>query len=216
MSEIKTTDSSRSWFCVLNSPEKQFGEDKTPDQIVDAIIDLWTSRNPNNTCAVNYEIGDTGNAHCHIVLCNKNKVRFSTIKNLFSGCHVEPTLGTKEQAEAYITKSGQFSEKQHTVVVPAKFSGEILGKQNNKTVNQIYNEIEDMIELGLTPEEIMSTGLKYRKQEPLIRKAYFAKRFKETPPKRDVKVYWHVGESGTGKTNAYLNLCDKLGIPMYI
>ena len=32
-------ESSRSWFCVLNNPSNLFGEDKTPDEMVEEAIE---------------------------------------------------------------------------------------------------------------------------------------------------------------------------------
>ena len=211
VSKIQSTDSARSWFCVLNSPQSLFDKEMNPEQIVDGLIDRWMNQNPRNTCAVNYEIGDTGNHHCHMVLCNENKIRFSTIQNTFPGIHIEPTKGSKADVESYIKKLGKFEEKAHTIVVPAKFSGVILGADNNKNINQIYDDITVMLNAGMSPEQIMSTGLKYRKQETLIRKAYMAKRHQETPLKRQVDVYYHVGESGDGKSYTYVKLCDEYG-----
>ena len=57
----------------------------------------------------------------------------------------------------------------------------------------------------------MDLSIEYRAYETLIRKAFFAKRSKETPIKRDVRVFWHVGESGTGKSYTYVNLCQQFG-----
>lgn len=211
MSKIQSTDSARSWFCVLNTPQSLFDKEMNPEQIVDVLISRWMNQNPRNTCAVNYEIGDTGNHHCHMVLCNENKIRFSTIQNTFPGIHIEPTKGSKADVESYIKKLGKFEEKAHTIVVPAKFSGVILGADNNKNMNQIYDDITVMLNAGMSPEQIMSTGLKYRKQETLIRKAYMAKRHQETPLRRQVDVYYHVGESGDGKSYTYVKLCDEYG-----
>ncbi|MCF8020270.1 MAG: hypothetical protein K9L62_12845 [Vallitaleaceae bacterium] len=202
---IKTTDSSRSWFCVLNNPEKIFEEGITPEQIVDKIIELWTDK-PSKACAVNYEIGDNGTPHCHMVLEDKNKSRFSAVQKLFPSIHIEPTKGNKKQAKAYIEKQGKFEEKNHTIVVAAKYHGDIEGKQGKR--NDLL-EIEDFINAGMTPNEIMDMSITYRKHETLIRKTYFAKRYSSTPVLREVKVYWHVGKSGTGKSYTYVNLCEE-------
>ncbi len=43
----------------------------------------------------------------------------------------------------------------------------------------------------------------------MIRSAYFDKRNRETPTKRAVKVRYIVGESGTGKSYTYTQLCEE-------
>ena len=45
----------------------------------------------------------------------------------------------------------------------------------------------------------------------MIRQAYFWHRYKETPPIRPIKVYWHVGDSGTGKSYTYIKLVEEKG-----
>jgi hypothetical protein len=201
-------ESSRSWFCVLNNPSNLFGEDKTPDEMVEEAIEKWCEGKPQRTCAINYEIGDSGTPHMHMVLEDPAKSRFSALQKLFPTIHIERTKGNKEQAEDYINKRGRFVEKGHTVVVPAIYRGQIKAAQGLRNDLAI---IEDLIEQGKKPEEIMDLSLHYRKQEPLIRKAYFRKRNKSTPPLRDVSVFWHVGDSGTGKSYSYKQLVDEHG-----
>lgn len=199
--------SSRSWFCVLNNPEKVLGE-YTPDELVNLVLDKWCKDNPQRSAGINYEIGDNGTPHMHMVLEDPAKTRFSAVQKLFKGIHIEPTRGTKADAENYILKRGKFAEKEHTVIVPAVIRGEIKaqkGKRNDFTI------IEELIEQGKKPNEIMEMGLQFRQHEKHIKAHYFAKRFKETPVKRVVKVFWHVGESGSGKSHTQLELYEKYG-----
>ncbi|MBR2882012.1 MAG: hypothetical protein IKB96_06760 [Prevotella sp.] len=203
----KKNESARSWFCVLNNPKELFG-DVTPEEMVNSAIEMWCEDKPQRSCAVNYEIGDTGNHHMHMVLEDPAKVRFSAIQKLFKGMHIEPTRGNKEQANDYIQKKGSFEEKSHTVVVPAVYRGTIKANQGARKDLDI---IQELLEQGMTPNEIMDMDINYRKHEALIRKQFFRKRLLETPTLRMVKVVWHVGESGSGKTNTYTQLVEQHG-----
>ena len=78
-------------------------------------------------------------------------------------------------------------------------------------MNDTLQTIEQLVEHGLTPTAIMAEDIRLRREEALIRKAYFAKRYRETPPLREVKVVWHIGESGSGKSYTYVKLCEKFG-----
>lgn len=199
----------RSWFCVLNNPEKLDAFIAlSPEQCVDKAIQLWCDGKPQRTCAVNYEVGDSGTPHMHMVLEDPAKARFTALQKLYPGIHIEPTRGNKKQASDYINKVGAFEEKGHTVLVPAKFKGEIKATQGARNDLQA---IEQMIEEGLTPNQIMDISINYRNYESLIRKAFFSKRSKDTPAKRDVTVYWHTGESGSGKSYTYVQLCEDHG-----
>lgn len=57
----------------------------------------------------------------------------------------------------------------------------------------------------------MSEDIRLRREESLIRKCYFAKRYKGTPLMRTVKVVWHCGDSGCSKSYSYIDLCEKYG-----
>lgn len=205
--KMNNKDNARSWFCVLNTPSSVFG-DISPQEMVSKVIEMWCEDKPQRSCAVNYEIGDTGNHHMHMVLEDPAKVRFSAIKKLFPRIHIEPTKGNKEQAEDYILKRGIFEEKQHTVVVPAVFRGKIKANQGARNDLEI---IQDLLEQGKTPNEIMDISITYRKYETLIRKQFFRIKQIQVPTTREIKVFWHVGESGCGKSYTYKLLCEKHG-----
>ncbi len=199
---------SRTWFCVLNNPEQIFG-DIEPRECVNKAIERWVNGKPQRTCAVNYEIGENGTPHLHMVLEDPSTTRFNSVRKLYDGkIHIEPTRGTKKDAEDYIHKRGKFEEKHTTIVVEPVYYGEI--KANSGSRSDLY-AVQEMIEMGMTPEEIIDTNIIYRRIEPIIKKAYFRKRSKETPPKRDIKVYWHVGNSGVGKSYTYIQLCEEYG-----
>lgn len=203
----KNTDIARTWFCVLNSPEKIFGN-ISPDDMVNLATTIWNDGKPTRSSAVNYEIGDTGNHHMHMVLCDSNKVRFSTIQKLFKGIHIEPMRGSKEQAMDYIFKRGIFAEKEHTVLVPAVVRGDI---KDNKGHRKDLDIIQEMLESGMTPNQIMDDNIHFRVYESLIRKQFYRMRQKAMPPQIPRNVIWHVGDSGTGKSHIYVDLCKKYG-----
>lgn len=205
---VQTTDSARAWFCVLNNPRSIWGADMTPQDMVIAALDRWQENKPQRTCAGNYEKGDTGNEHMHLVLCDPQKSRFSAVQKMFPGIHIEPMKGSKEDAEAYITKKGRFAEKEHTVIVPAIFRGEIKANRGKRNDLEI---IEDLLNQGKTPEQIMEISLSYRMYEKMIRSAYYRIQSRQTAPLRQVTVYWHVGSSGSGKSYTYVTLCEQRG-----
>ena len=193
-------ESSRSWFCVLNNPQNLFG-DIEPREMVDMAINKWIENKPHRTCAVNYEIGDSGTPHMHMVLEDSSKARFSAIQKLFKGIHIEPTRGTKAQAEDYINKRGKFEEKNHTVIVPAMYHGEIKA---NKGARNDLDIIEELLEQGKTPNEIMDLSIHFRKFENMIRKQFLRLKYKATQQIR--KVFSTNGAETTGCPHLKKNL----------
>lgn len=196
----------RSWFCVLNNPQEH-GYIGTPEEITERIADEWVKDNPQRSCAIAYCISANGNHHLHKVLEDVKNMRFSAVKKVFPSIHMEPTKGTKEQAEDYINKRGRFAEKGEQVLYIAR-RGEIKGAQGQRRDLEV---IEDLIQQGNTPFEILSMSLSYRRYEKYIRDAYYDKRYRETPRKREVNVVWHVGSSGSGKSYTQILLSEKYG-----
>lgn len=223
----------RSMFCTYNNPEwiityehnpdgtlkynadgspKIFSQEPSflngliPEEICKTMAKLWCDSKEGRTCAVAYCISATGLVHLHMVLeCDSNhSFRFSEVKKLFPKIHCEPTRGSKDQAENYINKKGKYAEKGEKVIYVEQI-GEIQGNQGNRSD---YVQMQEMIDNGMTPDEIMDTNIRYRRYEKMIKDAYNSKRRKETAPLRDVAVYWYVGETGTGKTYKYVELVE--------
>lgn len=197
---------SKSWFCVWNNPQETLDETE-PIEIAEKVLSMFIGDSPTRTGAVTYCISKDGLHHLHMVFEDIKAMRFSAIKKAFPKAHLEPTKGTKEQAEDYINKKGKFEEKGEKVVYIAKH-GEIKGCQGQR---KDIDAIEQYIREGKSPNEIFDMYLGYRKYEKMIRDAYYRKREKETPFIRDIKVYWHVGLSGSGKSYVANELIEKYG-----
>lgn len=125
----------------------------------------------------------------------------------FPGTHIEPTKCSMKDAEDYINKRCKFEESGEQVV-KVKTHGAI--RANSHKGND-FEEIEELLEKGLTPNEIFSLAFKYRKNDKIVRDTFYQKRFEETPTEREVTVYWHVGDSGSGKSYQFVKLCEQYG-----
>lgn len=202
---------SRSWFAVFPYPE-QHGYSGSPEEICEQLKNEWIGDNALRKGWWGYCISEKDMPHIHMVLEGSGAMRFSAVKKAYPTAHLEPTKGNKKQVLAYIKKESPFDEKGEQVICFTSY-GNIEGNKRfslNNT-NDTLQTIEQLIEEGMTPNAIMAEDIRLRKEETLIRKAYFAKRYKETPPQRDIKIVWHCGESGTGKSYAYLKLCEQFG-----
>lgn len=198
---------SRSWFAVLNNP-KEHGYQGTPQEVCEKLRDEWTAASKTRTGAWAYCVSADGLHHIHMVLEDAISMRFSKVKKTYAaGMHFEATKGSKEQAEAYITKAPPFDEKGEEILFLCR-AGEIHAAQGHRSD---LEEIAAMLDAGMKPSEIFESNFAYRKYERMVRAAYFDKRKKETPIKRDVKVHFLVGESGSGKSYTYVTLCQEQG-----
>lgn len=215
---------SRSWFVVFNNPEyiitykcdstgeliRDRNNDKiiessipsefhgqSPEELCDSCLKLWVGDSETRTGAVSYCISAKGLHHLHMVLEEAAPVRFSKVKKVFPRAHLEPTRGTKAEAENYINKLGVWAEKGEQIVC-IKYHGEIKGRQGQRSD---LEDIEQMLKDGIHPNDILLKSLKYERYSSMITQHYYRHKLKAAPVERDIKVYWHVGPSGCGKTH---------------
>lgn len=210
--ELQMADTvSRSWFAVFPNPE-QHGYEGSPEDIIEKLKQEWIGSNPLRKGWWGYCISEKGLPHVHMVLEDTGSCRFTKVKKAYPTAHLEPTKGNKKQVLAYIKKEPPFDEKGEQVLVFTSY-GNIEGNKRFavSNTNDTLATIEMLIEEGMTPNQIMAEDIRLRREENLIRKCYFAKRYKETPPIRTVKVVWHCGDSGCGKSYSYIDLCEKYG-----
>lgn len=141
---------SKSWFAVFNNPQDH-GYSGEPSVVVDRLIDEWIRDHPTRSCAMTFCVSADGLPHVHMVLEDVKAMRFSAIKKTFApGAHFEATKGSKEQAEAYITKKGKFQEKEEKVLYENRH-GEIKGAQGKRRDLEVISELIDQ---GYTPSII--------------------------------------------------------------
>lgn len=152
--------------------------------------------------------------HTHVYILLDKKKRWSAVQKAFSHCHIEAeTKGTPQECRAYIRKEGdKYSEKAETNY-PDTFYEEGSIPKYIFTNDKVYmlQQIEGLLDQGMTPEQIMQESIVFRQYETIIRKQFFSKRMADTPPLRDIKVIWHLGASGSGKSYTYTKLCAEHG-----
>lgn len=185
----------------------------TPQQICDDMINRWVGECEGNTGFAAYCISCTGLPHVHLVLeSNKTFRPLTTLKRLYPKApHCEITRGNKKQVEDYVNKKGQFEEKGEVVVATSQV-GEIKGAQGKRTDLIDCLDLHRLIfEEGKTPREILKENPIAYKSYNLMLKMYNDKLDMTVPIKRDVKVTWLVGETETGKSHIYVELCEKYG-----
>ncbi|MBP3505652.1 MAG: hypothetical protein J6K43_04545 [Lachnospiraceae bacterium] len=194
------------------SSTPSFLAELTEQEICDLVLKMWCDSKPGRVGAVTYCVSETGFHHLHMVLevTDSHSDRFSyvAVQKIYGRkFHIEPTRGSKTDAMDYINKTGKYAEKGEVVLAKA-IQGEIQGNKGNRTD---LAGIGEMIEQGMTPNQIMDKSISFRRYEKLIRDSYFRKRDLETDFVRPVKVFYHVGESGTGKTFGASVQVEKLG-----
>lgn len=131
------------------------------------------------------------------------------LKRFIPKVHLEIMKGNRKSVYDYIKKNYPYEEKDEKVIC-ITYAG--LIDENSKfsltSKNKVMNRIEELIEAGVKPNDIFDEDIRLRKEELLIKKAYFAKCAKEIGAYRKVEVYWCIGKSSSGKTREYERLCQ--------
>lgn len=218
---FKKDDRARCWFLTINNPEKEDDcSGKTPEQVVGVMMSRWLDEPKylekvgkdkaaiNRGCGCCYEVGEEGTPHIHIVLCSTSGVRFSKIKELYPRADIEKGRSSTAAIRAYLEKTGKHKEKGTTQVVPAKYQGYF---NNADFAQKVFKSLDKLLDEGYSPKEIIERSTEYGSQNAALLATYGARREKEIALKRDLSVYWHLGESGSGKSYTYWKECERIG-----
>lgn len=161
------------------------------------------------------EIAETGTYHTHLYILMSKKKRWSAVKNAFKHAHIEPEVfGSPQQVVNYIKKEGEhisLNKRETSIEGTYEEWGSIPHINTGFSKNELLNKAEIMLNEGYKPEEIMEQSILFRQFEREIKKAFFRYKFKNVPVIRDIRIYWHIGDSGTGKSYTYVQLCEKYG-----
>ena len=158
------------------------------------------------------EIATTGTYHTHLYILLAKKKRWSAVQNAFPHTHIEEKVyGTPAQAVAYIKKETNGEKQETSVKGTYEEWGKLPSVPPSLSKNEILLCIEARLNNGDTPSKILQESILFQPYETLIHERFKRMRFSQTPPVRELCVYWHVGPSGTGKTYTYVNLCNQHG-----
>lgn len=201
----------RAWIAVVHIKnmlnmgltEEQY---KEPEYLSDFLAYLWNESGKGRTSAVAVCMSADGCYHAHMALYG-NTTTLGNVAKILKDSHVEPQLGGKAQLQAYLLKQGKYAEKGETILYVKDIDKvqDVPGRRNDLEV------IEEMLVKGFTPQQILDTNFQFYKYEKMILNAYTDQRIKDAPIKQEIYFEYHVGESGTGKSYFYKQLCDKIG-----
>lgn len=200
---------SRKWQLTVNNPKDK---ELTHDEIKKRLNSLSSLE---YACMAD-EVGKQETHHTHVYVFYKNPKKFNTIKKLFPEAHIELARGSHIANRDYVFKEGKWADKKDKGINFPETHEEIgeIPSENTYVPEKeadIFAQIQEYIDSGMTPREIMLQNVAYVKYEHQIKRFYFMKCCEETPPIREVTIFYHVGASGSGKSYTYVQLCEKYG-----
>ena len=205
---------SQSWFCVMNNPIVHIKAcaDMTPQEVCDYMVEVWCGISPTRACAVLYCISNPGTdfelQHIHGIFEDTTTMRATKVSKAFPGMHIDPTKGSKKEAEDYINKTGKYAEK-NEIVVASAIRGEIKANQGARTD---LDRIKQLLDAGMRPNQITALDIKYRRYEKDITADYMARLETKVTYIRNVQIEWHYGYTGSGKSYFVKDLIDEYGL----
>lgn len=212
MGFFKTNTRARAWMVTIQlaNIQQQSGlsekEYMRPGTLAKHILAAWEGSGKGRNGAVAVCKSAEGLYHAHAALYG-NTTTLSHVAKVLWGSHVEPQLGGRNALLKYLKKEPPFDEKGEEVLYIAGLENiqDARGKRSD------LDAIESMLAQGFTPREIFAEDLAYRRFEKLVKSAYIYRRLQEAPLIKDMLNEYHVGESGTGKSYYYIQLCKKFG-----
>ena len=181
------------------------------EYLADHLIKLWEDSGKGRHAAAAICTSAQGLYHAHMALYG-NTTTLKKVADILHQSHVEPQLGGKKELAGYLLKEGKYEEKGEIV----HFIKNLTVIQDNQGNRNDLDDIEEMINSGMTPREIYAESFRYRKYEKLIKSAFIQKRIDDTPPIKQMDNVWHFGRAGTGKTHTYIKLCEEHPDDVYL
>lgn len=231
MATTTTTKEAFAYFATWNNPHDHCDtlpafdwQTATPEQFTElqmAIIQLFVHASPRarkpetSSIVVGCELSPSGTFHCHMLFAAKRKLSFDTLCAIYPGIHLEMTRGTYEEGLDYLHKQGTEANeaKADTKLCEPLTWGEFQYTPKDQPLGgSVFERINGMLDEGMTPQEIYATDVKLAYYANAIERTYSARRKEEIPTMRNITTYYHVGESGTGKSYTYVDLAEQHGV----
>lgn len=158
------------------------------------------------------EIGlETKKLHTHVYIRTRNPIRFSTLKNKFSGAdlRIEQCRGNPTQNRDYVFKIGKWendekADQRLPDTQEEEGSFPVIKQGQRTELTRIYEMVKD----GFTNSEIIEacgdTAIKYADKLDKLRHIQLTDKFRGTR-RLGLKVHYITGKTGTGKTRGILD-----------
>ncbi|WP_330554305.1 hypothetical protein [Roseburia sp. 499] len=212
MGNFSPTTKARAWIAVVHIGNMEsiglsLEEYRNPEYLAQVLSALWNESGKGRSCAVAVCESADGCYHAHMALYG-NSTTLKNVSDILYQSHIEPQLGGKKELTSYILKQGKHAEKGEKILYVKDIEAiqDVRGKRSDLEV------IEEMLIKGFTPQQILESNFMFYKYETKILHAYIDQKLKDAPVKRDIYCEYHVGESGTGKTYFYEQLCKEHGV----
>ncbi|MBT9839874.1 hypothetical protein [Blautia sp. MCC283] len=177
--------------------------------VAEFVTEKWdeSARENMRTCAVAVCMSEQGTYHLHMALYTKNPTTLRNVSSILGNSHVEPQLGGKKALADYMTKTGKYEEKGEKVFYTIGIDNveDVQGKRSDLEM------IDELLDRGWTPQQIFDQNIKFYRFEKIVRSAFADRKIKSMPRRRPVYTEYHFGDSRSGKTFCYNELCDKIG-----
>lgn len=211
MSGFSVSTRGRAWVVTIQVQNmKNAGlskeEYEDPEKLADFFTKLWNESGDNRTSGIAVCKSEDGLYHAHMA-CYGNTTTLKRVSDTLFQSHVEPQKGGKSELSAYLQKEGSYAEKGEQVLycIGIENVQDVQGRRTD------FEMIQELLDDGESPQQILQRNFAFRRYENMIRTAFLEKRITEAPIEKQMNVEYHFGKSGSGKSYTYYELCKKHG-----
>ena len=157
-----------------------------------------------NGCKIAFSccVSAKGYKHIHAVIMYDRNVRFKTVQKHFGKCWVQPVYGNKEQARAYMEKTGKYEEKGEKVLFKGGDWSILESIQGHRTDLEDFDRIA--LEPGFNLDEYLINHISpenSRLMSSFVSRYEVLMRLKASKMRRKhIKGIFIEGNGGSGKT----------------
>lgn len=172
------------------------------------------SRDPEkNGCITVFERGEEGTVHAHTLVCSQTPIKFASLQRKFNHSDIDVVRGNIQEAIDYLYKRGKYSEKAFTQLCePVEWGRERCdNRRAGNSRKRVLDEMDAMLRDGMTPNQIYALDPEYAFYRSTIETTFVARAEGGIPNVRDLKVFYHFGDSGSGKSYTRIQLEEQYG-----
>ena len=156
------------------------------------------------------EVGKDGYRHYQVGVFGKSGIRFSTLKNLLPGAHLEPAENAYAVLE-YVTKERTAVEGGEIGNCdPAKLKDELKGKGTKKAKDFSFRELHEKVLAGEKVSDLVLVSANALRFRNALSELELLRIDRQNSTIREVEAIYIHGATGVGKTYSVFTKCPDL------
>ena len=182
MGKFSTNTKGRAWIGTVHIANMEKAgltkeQYENPEFLTEFLMNAWNSSGKGRTSGVAVCVSAQGCYHAHVALYG-NLTTLTNVSKIMFDSHIEPQLGGKKELKSYLAKEPPYDEKGEQVLCTKGLDN----VQDNQGSRDDLKEIEEMLQVGMTPQEILESSFRFYRYEKMILHAYVGMKMRKHIP----------------------------------